>query len=69
VTVIGGLIGLAIASALAMVITAVSPVNATIPWWAILASIGVAGGGGIIFGLYPAFKASRLDPVEALRYE
>jgi putative ABC transport system permease protein len=69
VTVIGGLIGLALASSFAVLITAVTPVNAIIPWWAILASIGVAGGGGIIFGLYPAFKASRLDPVDALRYE
>jgi putative ABC transport system permease protein len=69
VTVIGGLIGLAIALAVATLITAVSPITATIPWWLILISIGVAGGGGILFGLYPAFKASRLNPVDALRYE
>jgi putative ABC transport system permease protein len=69
VTVIGGLIGLAISSAVAMLITAVSPITATIPWWLVAGSIGVAGGGGILFGLYPAFKASRLNPVEALRYE
>ena len=69
VTVIGGLIGLAIAVAVATLITAVSPITASIPWWLVLISIGVAGGGGVIFGLYPAFKASRLDPVDALRYE
>ncbi len=69
VTVIGGAIGLAVATALAGLITAVTPVNATIPLWAIFASIMASGGAGIVFGLYPANKAARLDPVEALRHE
>ncbi len=37
--------------------------------WVIFLSIGVAGGVGIFFGLYPAYRASMLDPIEALRYE
>ena len=69
VTVIGGAIGLAVATALAGLITAMTPVNATIPLWAIFASIMASGGAGIVFGLYPANKAARLDPVEALRHE
>jgi len=69
VTVIGGAIGLAVATALAGLITALTPVNATIPLWAIVASIMASGGAGIVFGLYPANKAARLDPVEALRHE
>ena len=69
VTVIGGAIGLAVATALAALITAMTPVNATIPLWAIFASIIASGGAGIVFGLYPANKAARLDPVEALRHE
>lgn len=69
VTVIGGAIGLAVATAFAGLITALTPVNATIPLWAIFASIMASGGAGIAFGLYPANKAARLDPVEALRHE
>ena len=69
VTVIGGAIGLAVATAFAGLITALTPVNATIPLWAIFASIMASGGAGIVFGLYPANKAARLDPVEALRHE
>jgi putative ABC transport system permease protein len=69
VTVIGGLIGIGLASGFAMLITAFTPVRATVPLWAIVGSVGVMGFGGMLFGLYPAFKASRLDPVEALRYE
>lgn len=69
VTMIGGVIGLALATGLAMLISAVTPVKAIIPLWAIAVSILASGGAGIVFGLYPAGKAARLDPVDALRYE
>ncbi|MGI8640078.1 MAG: ABC transporter permease [Pyrinomonadaceae bacterium] len=63
----GGLIGLAIGWALTFLIALVFP--SYVPWWApplgFFASVGI----GIVFGLFPAWKAARLDPIESLRYE
>jgi len=65
----GGLIGLGLATILARVIEATTPMTMTISLGYIFLSIGVSGGIGIIFGIYPAYKASKLDPIEALRME
>lgn len=63
---IGGTIGLIIAELLGIVITAfVFPTR--IPVWAVFFAIGVSGGVGVLAGLFPAWKAARLDPIEALR--
>jgi len=43
--------------------------GAEIPGWAILLAVGFTAGTGLIFGIVPAFKASRLDPIDALRHE
>jgi putative ABC transport system permease protein len=69
VTLIGGVVGLTIASAFAFLIKTFTPIPAAIPLWAIGASLLAAAVSGMGFGLYPAFKAARLDPVDALRYE
>jgi len=69
VTVVGGGIGILLASFFAWVLRTVTPVPAAVPAWAVAASIGMAAFAGIVFGLYPAARAARLDPVEALRYE
>lgn len=63
----GGIVGLVVATGAAKIIEATTPLTMTISIGYILLSIGVSGGIGIIFGIYPAYSAARLDPIEALR--
>lgn len=65
---IGGLIGLVIAQLIGMIISAMF-IQTVIPWYAAVISIGVSAIVGILAGLFPAWKAARLDPIEALRAE
>ena len=66
-SVIGGLIGLALAQGLAILISNFFPAKVTLS--AILLAFGVSATTGIIFGVAPARRASKLSPIEALRYE
>lgn len=68
---IGGLVGVGIGQLLTLVISGINPVleKTYIPAWAIVISFGFAGSVGIFFGMFPAIKAARLDPIEALRHE
>ena len=69
---IGGLLGLGLGYGLTKImagIPAAKLTNAAIPAWAIALSFGFAGGVGVFFGMFPAVKAARLDPIEALRHE
>lgn len=66
---IGGLIGLSIAYVISMLLVKFTPIPAELPLWAAALAIGVSSGVGLIFGLYPAWKAARLDPIVALRSE
>jgi putative ABC transport system permease protein len=66
---IGGLAGIAIGVGAGNLVATLMHTVVTFPWlWAGI-GLGVCGGIGIIFGLYPAWKAASLDPIEALRYE
>ena len=68
-TAIGGFLGLIIGEIMSFMINTYSPLPAFIPFWAILVGILVSAGVGIVFGLYPAWRASNLNPIDALRYE
>jgi putative ABC transport system permease protein len=69
-TTIGGILGVLLASLLGLVLALLVPnLPAVPPAWAVIAGLGVSTAVGMIFGIWPAVKAARLDPVESLRYE
>jgi putative ABC transport system permease protein len=68
-SVVGGMIGTALGFGLAMIVAAFSPLPATIQPWSVVLGIGMTAIVGVFFGLYPAVRAARLDPIEALRRE
>lgn len=68
-TAIGGAVGLVFGEAASLLMNRYSPLPAFVPLWAVVVGLGVSAGVGVIFGLWPAWKAARLDPIEALRYE
>jgi len=65
----GGATGVALGVGLALLIGKVSPLPASIELWAVASGLGVATSVGLVFGIFPALKAARLDPIESLRYE
>jgi putative ABC transport system permease protein len=66
---VGGIIGVALGLGIAAAVRALSPLPTTTPLWSIVVGLVVSISIGLFFGIYPAYKAARLDPVEALRYE
>jgi putative ABC transport system permease protein len=68
-TLVGCLVGMALGAGVAWGIRSFSPVPASVPLISVVAAVVASILTGVLFGLYPANKASRLDPVEALRYE
>jgi putative ABC transport system permease protein len=68
-TATGGAIGIAIGFALAKGVDLITPLPSSVPLLSVVAGLAFSGSIGMFFGIYPALRASRLDPVEALRYE
>ena len=68
-TAIGAIVGLIFGAAVSVLVRKISPIQASIPPLAIVAALGASAITGVIFGMLPAMRASRLDPVDALRYE
>ena len=68
-SIFGGIIGTILGSAIAIGISSVTPVPASIEPWSVALGIGITALVGLFFGLYPALRAARLDPIEALRRE
>jgi putative ABC transport system permease protein len=68
-SIFGGVIGTMLGGAIAMTIARFTPIPASVELWSVALGIGITAIVGLFFGLYPAMRAARLDPIEALRKE
>jgi putative ABC transport system permease protein len=65
----GGVLGIAAGSAIGLTVHLATHFPISLPWWSFAIGIGFSASVGVFFGMVPAIRASRLDPIEALRYE
>jgi ABC-type antimicrobial peptide transport system permease subunit len=68
-TCVGGVLGILLGSGIGLTVNRVAGFPVSLPLWSFVLGFGFSAAVGIFFGLFPAVKASRLDPIEALRYE
>ena len=65
----GGVVGVVLGFILALIISKLTPLPASVQVWSVAIGIGITAVVGLFFGLYPALRAASLDPIEALRRE
>jgi putative ABC transport system permease protein len=65
----GGLFGILVGSSIGLTVHLATNFPVSLPWWSFAIGIGFSATIGVFFGMVPAIRASRLDPIEALRYE
>jgi putative ABC transport system permease protein len=68
-TSVGGILGIICGSTIGIVISLATGFPISLPWWSFAMGLGFSAAVGIFFGMVPAVRAARLDPIEALRYE
>ncbi|MES1256182.1 MAG: ABC transporter permease [Acidobacteriota bacterium] len=68
-TSLGGILGIALGAAIGWGVHWAFGFPISLPWWSFAIGLGFSASVGLFFGMYPAVRASRLDPIEALRYE
>jgi len=68
-TFIGGIIGIILGWAIAVIVTKLGLVTSMVTWWSVWLAFGVSALVGIVFGYYPAKRAAALKPIDALKYE
>jgi putative ABC transport system permease protein len=68
-TSVGGVLGILLGSGIGVGIHFLTGFPVSLPWWSFAIGIGFSASVGIFFGMVPAYRAARLDPIEALRYE
>jgi putative ABC transport system permease protein len=68
-TSVGGILGIIIGAGIGISVNVLTGFPVSLPWWAFAMGLGFSASVGIFAGMFPAVRASRLDPIEALRYE